>query len=123
MAERHVAQRQQQQQARQRQFGVGREAERDDSEQPYLQRLKFLEIRALPLTEGGLQRRHRDQLKGLEEAGDAVWRDECYSGREQGEYPPAPRLEATASARQDGLGAEKERQAQAKHKAAVQVGP
>src|SRR5437762_9449584 len=72
MGERHMAECQQQQKSRQRQFDAGRETERDDPKEPHLQRLEFLEVRALPLAEGGLQRRHRDQLERLEEAGDAV---------------------------------------------------
>src|SRR5207247_8335714 len=68
MDERHVAERQKQQQPRQGQRGAGRKAERDYPQEPNLQRLKLLEIRALPLAERGLQRRHTDQQERLEKA-------------------------------------------------------
>ena len=65
----------------------GRQAERDQSEQHDFERLKILEIRAAPLDERGLQRRHRHQPERLDQAGDAVRRRKRGGEREAANRP------------------------------------
>ena len=123
MRQRHMTEGQQQQEPKRRQPDTGREPEGDHPQQPDLERLECLEIRAHPLVERGLQRRHHGQPEWLDKAGDAIGRHQRSHDREQTEEPPAPRFRAPASRRECGLRSEEQNQSQPEHEAAVQIGP